>query len=704
MTVAPPQRILLVEDDEDDYIITRDLLAAQDRAAFTLDWCSDYEQARDAIRARSHDLYLVDYRLGEHSGLQLVRDAFQGLPIAPVILLTGQGDYLIDLEATALGVTNFLVKRNLDPLTLERSIRYAVRHHQAIRDLRRSEERYALVVRAADEGIWDWDLDGHELYLSPRWSALMGGEEEPRIAGPDAWFGLVHPDDLGALKAAVDEHIAGHTPHLESEYRMRHADGEWRWVRSRGLATWNTDGGASRLAGSLSDITARRTVEERLVHGALHDALTGLPNRTLFTDRLAQVLRRATRDPDLRCAVLFLDVDRFKLVNDSLSHTIGDKLLVALARRIAGVLRPGDTIARLGGDEFTILLDDCGSEEAAFEAAGRVTAALGAPFEIDDYELTVTTSIGVALNEPGMTPGELLRNADIAMYDAKRRGSGRAVFDISMHRRVADRLEMESRLRQAIERRELRVFFQPIVELATGRITGFEALARWPAGGEEVPPSEFIPIAEDSGLIGGLGALVLDTALGALRSWRDAGIVDRDVVVSVNVSPRQLAVPTIVDEVRQALRSHGLPATALRLELTESTLMDDPEHAQFALGQLRALGADVYLDDFGTGYSSLTLLDRFPGEALKLSGGFVATMSRRKESWMIARSIVALGHDLGLHVIAEGIEETAQLDQLSKLGCELGQGYLFARPTAGEAIPALLAAAPWRALFPLVTA
>jgi diguanylate cyclase (GGDEF)-like protein/PAS domain S-box-containing protein len=704
MTVAPPQRILLVEDDEDDYIITRDLLAAQDRAAFTLDWCSDYEQARDAIRARSHDLYLVDYRLGEHSGLQLVRDAFQGLPIAPVILLTGQGDYLIDLEATALGVTNFLVKRNLDPLTLERSIRYAVRHHQAIRDLRRSEERYALVVRAADEGIWDWDLDGHELYLSPRWSALMGGEEEPRIAGPDAWFGLVHPDDLGALKAAVDEHIAGHTPHLESEYRMRHADGEWRWVRSRGLATWNTDGGASRLAGSLSDITARRTVEERLVHGALHDALTGLPNRTLFTDRLAQVLRRATRDPDLRCAVLFLDVDRFKLVNDSLSHTIGDKLLVALARRIAGVLRPGDTIARLGGDEFTILLDDCGSEEAAFEAAGRVTAALGAPFEIDDYELTVTTSIGVALNEPGMTPGELLRNADIAMYDAKRRGSGRAVFDISMHRRVADRLEMESRLRQAIERRELRVFFQPIVELATGRITGFEALARWPAGGEEVPPSEFIPIAEDSGLIGGLGALVLDTALGALRSWRDAGIVDRDVVVSVNVSPRQLAVPTIIDEVRQALRSHGLPATALRLELTESTLMDDPEHAQFALGQLRALGADVYLDDFGTGYSSLTLLDRFPGEALKLSGGFVATMSRRKESWMIARSIVALGHDLGLHVIAEGIEETAQLDQLSKLGCELGQGYLFARPTAGEAIPALLAAAPWRALFPLVTA
>jgi PAS domain S-box-containing protein len=311
MNPLPPQRILLVEDDEDDYLITRDLLEAQDHSSYTVQWCSTYESALAAIRTQHHDLYLVDYRLGRQTGLDLVREAFGGVALAPVILLTGQGDYQVDLEATQLGVTNFLVKRNIDPLTLERSIRYAVRHHHVVEGLRRSEERYALVVQAADDGIWDWDLQSDEIYFSPRWRAILGTEDALRMEAPDAWFGRVHPDDLGRLAGAIADHTAGRTPHLESEYRIRHADGRWRWVRSRGLATRGPDGTATRLAGSLSDITDRRSAEERLAHGALHDALTGLPNRTLFVDRLAQALRRSTRDDRLRCAVVFLDIDRF---------------------------------------------------------------------------------------------------------------------------------------------------------------------------------------------------------------------------------------------------------------------------------------------------------------------------------------------------------------------------------------------------------
>ena len=325
--------VLLVEDDEEDYLITRDMLAGQDRARFRLDWRSDYAGALEVIREQRHDVYLIDFRLGPHTGLELVRDGFASRPRAPVLILTGQSDYEIDLEATALGVTDYLVKQELNPLSLERSIRYAISHQQALDDLKRSEERYALAVRAANDGLWDWDLSTDRIYLSPRWHAMLGQPERPAEEGSAAWFGLVHGDDLAGLHVAIDAHLAGETPHLESEHRMRHADGSWRWTLSRGLAIRGADGKATRMAGSLSDITDRRTAERKLQHDALHDALTGLPNRALFMDRVRHVMPRATRDPTVRCAVVFLDIDRFKLVNDSLGHTAGDRLLVALARQ-----------------------------------------------------------------------------------------------------------------------------------------------------------------------------------------------------------------------------------------------------------------------------------------------------------------------------------------------------------------------------------
>jgi diguanylate cyclase (GGDEF)-like protein/PAS domain S-box-containing protein len=690
-----PIRVLLIEDDEDDYLITRDMLARQERARFTVDWRSGYPEALEAIRRRDHDAYLIDYRLGGHTGLDLVREGFVEHPHAPVLMLTGQATYEIDLEAAALGVTDYLVKQELDPALLERSIRYAISHQRAIRELTLSEERYALAVRAANDGIWDWDLTTGRIYFSPRWHAILGragGMESTVEEDPAAWFGLVHSGDVLRLRGAIEAHLEGRTPHLQSEHRMRHADGTWRWVMTRGLAIRGIDGTPTRMAGSLSDVTDRRIAQLRLQHDALHDTLTGLPNRTLFTDRVNQILQRSLRDPASGCAVLFLDIDRFKLVNDSLSHAVGDQLLIALAGRVAGALRPGDTVARLGGDEFTVLLEDITEPADAQVVAGRILDALEEDFQIDGNELFVTASIGIAGSTPGLAPADLMRNADIAMYDAKRRGRSRcSVFDESMHRRVVDRLTRETELRQVVECSLLGIHYQPIVDLSTGNISGLEALARWPTDWPHVAPSEFITIAEETGVIGQLGEQVLRRALETLAGWRQAGLIADDVCMSVNLSGRQLDDPGWAERVRAAINEAALPPHALKLEITESTLMQEIERTQAVFSQVTDAGVGLHLDDFGTGYSSLTALHRFPVDALKIDRSFVATIDSPEESGdVIVRSTVALAHSLGLPVIAEGIESADQLRHLRELGCEFGQGYLFSRALDAEGTRSLL--------------
>jgi diguanylate cyclase (GGDEF)-like protein/PAS domain S-box-containing protein len=675
---SEPVRVLLVEDDEDDYLITRDMLAGQERVPFTLDWRPDYVAGLAAIREESHDVYLIDYRLGEHTGLELVREGFAWRAFAPVIVLTGEADYEIDLEATALGVTDYLVKQELDPPGLERSIRYAMSHHKAVSDLSQSEERYALAARAANDGIWDWDLAQNRIYFSSRWHAILGRPERAGDGDPSAWFSLVHPGDVLRLRSAIEAHLDGRTPHLQSEHRMRHTDGTWRWVMTRGLAIRGRAGAPARMAGSLSDVNDRRIAQLRLQHDALHDTLTGLPNRTLFVDRLNQILQRSVRDPETGCAILFLDIDRFKLVNDSLSHGVGDNLLIALAGRVSAALRPGDTVARLGGDEFTVLLEGITNPGDATVVAGRILRSLDDPFNIDGHELFVSASIGISLSFPGLGPADLMRNADIAMYDAKRRGRARsAVFDESMHRRVVDRLARETELRQVVECSLLSIHYQPIVDLLTGEICGLEALARWPSDRPPVAPMEFIAIAEETGVIGALGQQVMRAALRTLASWRRDGLVSDDVCVSVNLSGRQLEDPGLAEQVLSAIDAADLPAHVLKLEITESTLMQEVERTQHVFSEVCSTGVGLHLDDFGTGYSSLTALHRFPVDALKIDRSFVATMSEEDGSDVIVRSTVALAHSLGLPVIAEGIEDPDQLRRLRSLGCEFGQGYLF---------------------------
>lgn len=692
-TESEPLSVLLVEDDEDDYVLTKEMLAETDRARFELDWCRDFDQALAAIREQRHDVYLIDYRLGQRTGLELVRAAFASRPLAPVLMLTGETAYEIDLEATALGVTDYLVKHELTSTTLERSIRYAVSNATTLHALSESEERYALALHAASDGIWDWDLAGDRIYFSPRWHAILGRSEQPDDADPVGWFNLVHGDDVVRLRAAIDAHLDGRSSHLEVEHRMRHADGSWRWVLTRGLAIRGPDGRVTRMAGSLSDITERRAAERQLQHDALHDALTGLPNRALFMDRVEHALHRVAREPRLSCAVLFLDVDRFKLINDSFSHAVGDRLLIALGQRMSGVLRPSDTVARFGGDEFTLLLDGVSDQGQAMTVAARLQAALARPFTLDGHQLSVAATIGVAVNTAGTSAADLVRNADIAMYEARRRGSEEAVlFDESMHRRVVDRLAHEHDLRRAVEEGLLEVHYQPIVDLTTRAIRGLEALARWPGGWPPVSPVEFIAIAEETGMIGTLGLHVMRTALSALAGWQHAGQLSGDSRISVNVSGRQLSDQAFPQHVRAAVVEAGLPGDALRLEVTESSLMQDCERTRSIIAEVCATGAGLHLDDFGTGYSSLTALRQFPVDALKIDRSFVSSLDAGDGgSEAIVRSTVALGHSLGLRVIAEGVETPEQVDRLRELRCDYGQGFLFSKPVSAERIDELLA-------------
>jgi diguanylate cyclase (GGDEF)-like protein len=447
------------------------------------------------------------------------------------------------------------------------------------------------------------------------------------------------------------------------------------------------------MAGSLSDITERREAERQLQHDALHDALTGLPNRALFMDRVEHALHRVVREPRLSCAVLFLDVDRFKLINDSFSHAVGDRLLIALGQRMSGVLRPSDTVARFGGDEFTLLLDGVSEQEQAMTVATRLQAALARPFTIDGHQLSVAATIGVAVNTAGTSAADLVRNADIAMYEARRRGSEESVlFDESMHRRVVDRLAHEHDLRRAVEEGLLEVHYQPIVDLTTRAIRGLEALARWPGGWPPVSPVEFIAIAEETGMIGTLGLHVMRTALSALAGWQHAGQLSGDARISVNVSGRQLSDQAFPQHVRAAVVEAGLPGDALRLEVTESSLMQDCERTRSIIAEVCATGAGLHLDDFGTGYSSLTALRQFPVDALKIDRSFVSSLDAGDGgSEAIVRSTVALGHSLGLRVIAEGVETPEQLDRLRELKCDYGQGFLFSKPISAEQIDELLA-------------
>ena len=667
-------RVLLIEDDEDDYVLTRDLLADSRRTRFSLDWVSSFTEALGAICDSQHDVYLVDYRLGEHDGLEVLREARIAGCMRPIILLTGQGDGEVDIAAMKAGAADYLVKGQIDAQILERSIRYSLEQNRTLEALRESEERYALSARGANDGLWVWDLGAGTVYYSDRWKEMLGFSQDEIGDSPEEWFSRVHPDDVAMLRADIDAHRHGATPSIDHEHRMRGKNGEYRWMLARGVAVRDGIGNATRIAGSQTDITERKLAIDRLTHDAFHDALTGLPNRALFMDRLGRLMERSRRHSGHQFAVLFLDLDRFKVVNDSLGHTFGDQLLINVAERLRHALRGADTVARLGGDEFTILLEIDHLADAA-RTAERIQEELRLPFRIGEHEIFTTASIGIALSATGYErPHDVLRDADIAMYRAKSRGRGiHEVFDKTMHDRAVKLLKFETDLRRSIERGELRVHYQPIVSLGSAKVMGFEALLRWQRGEELVAADEIVPIAEETGLILSIGQWVLRESLRQLAEWPEA------LHMHVNLSAKQFLQPNLLDQIAEALAESGVAAERLHLEVTESVVIDNAEAAAELLERLRATGVGISLDDFGTGYSSLSSLRQFPFDTLKIDRSFISTNGDKRND-EIVRTISNLARILGMDVTVEGLESADQVERMRELGIDYAQGFYFSPP------------------------
>lgn len=554
-------------------------------------------------------------------------------------------------------------------------------------------DRYRLAAEGANDGLWDWNLETGHIHYAPRWMAMVGCEEGTVGDSPEEWLGRVHPEDVDGLRLAIDALVEGTSSELEHEQRLRLSDGSYRWMLTRGVAERDALGRVIRIAGSQTDISDRHWAREQLAYDAFHDGLTGLANRALFLDRLGQALVLSRRRGEDCCAVLALDIDRFKLINDSLGHGAGDEFLTILARRLEGSLKEGDTLARLAGDEFAILAERVGDVNKAMMIAERVQSVLSQPITLDDQEIFVSACVGIAIaTGRGRTAEDLLRDANLALYRAKSRGTGRTeLFDQALHASAVSRLKLETDLRRAVDRGEMAVFYQPVVELETRRIVGLEALVRWMRSDRgPVSPAEFIPLAEETGLIVPIGEKVMTDACAQLADWRHRGLIGDDLAVNVNISAKQIAHGDLVDQIRAILAKTGLAGSQLKIELTESVIMENPDLAAAMLMQIRDLGVHLCVDDFGTGYSSLSYLHRFPIHTLKIDRSFIARIDDNSPELSLVTTIVKLGQSLNLEVVAEGIETEQQRRELIRLNCRLGQGYLFAAPVAAPKLEALL--------------
>src|SRR5580658_6772277 len=578
---------------------------------------------------------------------------------------------------------------------------YAIYQHLQLHRIRRQlaerDQLFQLISENAADMIALVDGDGRRLYNSPAYLRVLGYSTEDLKATSSVE--QIHPDDRQRVAQAAEKaRLSGHGERME--YRVRHKDGSWRTLESTASPIRNAKGQTDKLVIVNRDITERKRAEEMLAHNAFHDGLTNLPNRALFLDRLQHALTLSKKHPNYKFAVLLIDVDEFKVVNDSLGHSAGDELLIQLAQRLMGSVRRADTVsrprtdgvpdrltndgtlARLGGDEFTILLDDIRDPIEAVRVAERIQTELAAPFVINHEEIVISASIGIASSTSPHTQAEdLVRDADIAMYRAKRAGKARCeVSDTAMHANAVKRLRLESDLRKALDQGEFRVFYQPIVSLQTGKFAGFEALTRWQRPEGLVPPLEFIGVAEETGLIIPMNRKLLREACEHLRSWQSEFPSTPPLTMSVNLTSREFAQPDLASEIRKSLEETGVDPICLQLEIIETIAMGDAEKSGYVLAQLKALGVRLSIDDFGTGYSSLSRLRRIPVDTLKIDRAFISNMDSDPENCAIVRAIIILAHNLGLKVVAEGTEREEQINLLKQYNCEMVQGYLFSRP------------------------
>jgi diguanylate cyclase (GGDEF)-like protein/PAS domain S-box-containing protein len=677
-------RLLIVDDNE----LNRDMLARRlERKGFEVVLADGARELMQRVKEGSVDIVLLDIEMPEISGLEALktlRETYSQIEL-PVIMVTAKNQSEDIVKALDLGANDYVTKPIDFAVTLAR-IGTQLSHKRAQEALRESEERYALAARGSNDGLWDWNLQANSVYYSPRWKAMLGWEEDEIGDKPEEWFSRIHEGDRERVKQEIAAHQNGLNPQFESEHRMLHQDGSFRWMLSRGLAVNNAKGKIQRMAGWQTDIT----------EGKVSDPLTGLPNRLLFTDRLVRLIKTSRRREGYLFAVLFLDLDGFKMINDSLGHLVGDQLLIGVAGRLEKCLRATDMVARvgrdfivarMGGDEFTVLIDDLKDPADARQAAERLMKAVSAPFNLNGKEVFTSVSVGIALSNAAKyeLPDEILRDADTAMYRAKSLGKARyEVFDADMRASVMARLQLEMDLHRAIERQEFSNFYQPIISLVSGEIVGFESLLRWnhPTRGH-LGPEEFIAVAEETGLIRELGWWNLRESCRQMSVWRAKYPAYADLTISVNLSPKQFLQPNLVADMQGVLDEFKLPSSALKLELTESTVMGDPAGAIEMLEEIKALGISLAIDDFGTGYSSLSYLHRFPLDTLKIDRSFISGIgdgATNEDGTEIARTILPMASNLHLEVVAEGVETGEQLALLTRLKCKYGQGFYFSKP------------------------
>ncbi len=679
-------KVLVVEDNPADALLLERHLAASEQMTFEVRAVDRLERGLALLGAETFDVALFDLNLPDspQEPLDFLHAAQQCAERTPIIVLTGQNDLTMATEAVRKGAQDYLIKGQVDAELLSRAIRYAMERQRADEALRRSEERYALAVMGANDGVWDWNLLQDDFYASPRWRSIVGLEDADEVSCVQHWMERVHIEDRERIVRELEAHLEGKSQHFETEYRIEHSDGSYRWVQSRGLAIRESQGvSPHRMAGSLTDITNRKRAEDQLLHAALHDSLTGLPNRALFLDRLEHAIARNRRHPESVFAVLFLDLDRFKNVNDSLGHAVGDQLLISIARRLESLLRPSDRVARLGGDEFAILADDLEQASDATRVADRLLRELAIPYDIEGNEIYASASVGITTSaSPYRSAHDMLRDADNAMYRAKSLGKARyQLFDPEMHTVAMQALELENDLRRALDRGELKVYFQPIVDLSSGDIDGFEALVRWdhPDRGL-IQPDAFVPLAEETGLILQIGHLVLEQACKQVAIWQQRYPSDKPLKISVNVSGREFVQQDLEDRIQETLSRTELAQGSLRLEITESMLMSNADIAIDRLQRLRDQNVQVHLDDFGTGYCSLSYLHQLPTDTLKIDRSFVHLVGTQEQGAEIIGTIVALARKLGMEVSAEGIETQDQVDHIRQLSCDYAQGFYFSGP------------------------
>lgn len=680
--------ILLVDDQSENLLALEAVLAPLGQRLVS---ATSGREALKHLLTEEFALVLLDVQMPDLDGFETATDIKRREKTRdlPIIFLTA-----IDKERRHVfrgytaGAVDYVFKP-VDPEILRSKVKVFVDLHLKGMALHESEERFRKAFEDAPIGIGLVSPDGRWLRVNRSLCDITGYPDGELLDKP--FDELIHAEDRRGDSRPLDEAMAGHSGSQRLEKRYMHAGGHFIWVVVSASSVRNAGGQPLYLIVQMEDVTERKQAEGELIRQALHDSLTGLANRTLFLDRLELALRRLERRAS-SVAVLFLDLDRFKVANDSLGHYCGDELLVAVGERLCDLLRPSDTVARLGGDEFALLCEET-NERDAVTVAERILEAIAQPFEIGGSEVFVTTSIGIVIaNHSGGDPADLIRDADAAMYRAKENGKARyELFDHEMRARAMERLAMENALHRALERIEFRVFYQPEVDLETGAVRGVEALLRWqhPQRGL-VSPCDFVPLAEETGLIVPVGAWVLEEACRQAQSWRERYPHQASLGVAVNLSGRQFAQPDLLELVEKVLASTGLDASALCLEMTETVLIENSEQTLSVLAGLRRLGVRTGIDDFGTGYSSLSYLKSFDVDVLKVDRSFVNGLTPGGHDSAILAAVARLADALDLTVVAEGVETREQLAELRNLGFKSAQGYHFARPGPADAIGELL--------------